>query len=107
MPSRLPAHATRSLMTQAQAVPVGPIWRTSIHPCSRSMDKARLRVGSEQCAAFANVVWLATMALRSEERRVGKECVSVDLGGRRIIKKKKQGRVELTIYPAEHNETTH
>src|SRR3546814_15338522 len=26
--------------------------------------------------------------LRSEERRVGKECVSVDLGGRRIIKKK-------------------
>src|SRR3546814_11652689 len=26
---------------------------------------------------------------RSEERRVGKECVSVDLGGRRIIKKKK------------------
>src|SRR3546814_21162785 len=29
--------------------------------------------------------------LRSEERRVGKECVSsVDLGGRRIIKKKKK-----------------
>src|SRR3546814_1468262 len=29
-------------------------------------------------------------ARRSEERRVGKECVSsVDLGGRRIIKKKK------------------
>src|SRR3546814_11525477 len=28
---------------------------------------------------------------RSEERRVGKECVSrVDLGGRRIIKKKQQ-----------------
>src|SRR3546814_18097252 len=32
--------------------------------------------------------------LRSEERRVGKECVrSVDLGGRRIIKKKKQERI--------------
>src|SRR3546814_12091023 len=31
--------------------------------------------------------------LRSEERRVGKECVvRVDLGGRRIIKKKKQIR---------------
>src|SRR3546814_11337235 len=31
-------------------------------------------------------------AERSEERRVGKECVvRVDLGGRRIIKKKKQG----------------
>src|SRR3546814_12604569 len=29
--------------------------------------------------------------IRSEERRVGKECVSsVDLGGRRIIKKKKE-----------------
>src|SRR3546814_19946792 len=30
------------------------------------------------------------IVVRSEERRVGKECVSrVDLGGRRIIKKKK------------------
>src|SRR3546814_12189204 len=28
--------------------------------------------------------------LRSDERRVGKEGVSVDLGGRRIIKKKKR-----------------
>src|SRR3546814_13371037 len=33
----------------------------------------------------------AVQAKRSEERRVGKECVSsVDLGGRRIIKKKKE-----------------
>src|SRR3546814_12271076 len=32
---------------------------------------------------------------RSEERRVGKECVSsVDLGGRRIIKKKKNNIVD-------------
>src|SRR3546814_16411108 len=31
----------------------------------------------------------AVRRLRSEERRVGKECVSVDLGGRRIVKKKK------------------
>src|SRR3546814_19963374 len=31
------------------------------------------------------------ICLRSEERRVGKECaVRVDIGGRRIIKKKKQ-----------------
>src|SRR3546814_8465502 len=31
------------------------------------------------------------IAIRSEERRVGKECVvRVDLGGRRIIKKKKK-----------------
>src|SRR3546814_15536437 len=29
------------------------------------------------------------IGVRSEERRVGKECVRVDLGGRRIIKKKK------------------
>src|SRR3546814_13084356 len=33
---------------------------------------------------------------RSEERRVGKECVSVDLGGRRIIKKKKQKKTKRT-----------
>src|SRR3546814_14693532 len=33
--------------------------------------------------------YLLGVELRSEERRVGKECVSrVDLGGRRIIKKK-------------------
>src|SRR6056300_305704 len=33
----------------------------------------------------------AVFCLRSEERRVGKECkISVDLGGRRIIKKKKK-----------------
>src|SRR3546814_13697082 len=33
---------------------------------------------------------LRSWAIRSEERRVGKECaVRVDLGGRRIIKKKK------------------
>src|SRR3546814_12396222 len=42
---------------------------------------------------------LARRISRSEERRVGKECVSsVDLGGRRIIKKKnknKQQHVEL------------
>src|SRR3546814_19365526 len=34
---------------------------------------------------------------RSEERRVGKECVSVDLGGRRTIKKKKQARHTINI----------
>src|SRR3546814_18126108 len=38
------------------------------------------------CAACLKVYMVMT---RSEERRVGKECVrSVDLGGRRIIKKK-------------------
>src|SRR3546814_13841760 len=35
---------------------------------------------------------------RSEERRVGKECVSsVDLGGRRIIKKKKKQYLQHII----------
>src|SRR3546814_15891180 len=47
-------------------------WRTTLIPC------------------LAVPVSL-TGALRSEERRVGKECsVRVDLGGRRIIKKKKK-----------------
>src|SRR3546814_13250996 len=34
---------------------------------------------------------------RSEERRVGKECVSVDLGGRRILKKKKRRKKIVDI----------
>src|SRR3546814_16283098 len=34
---------------------------------------------------------------RSEERRVGNESVRVDLGGRRIIKKKKTDRKHRTI----------
>src|SRR3546814_15641872 len=39
-----------------------------------------------------------TASLRSEERRVGKECVSrVDLGGRRIIKKKTKINVIMRI----------
>src|SRR3546814_11065058 len=41
----------------------------------------------------------ATVWTRSEERRVGKECVSsVALGGRRIIKKKKYRRVVQRQY---------
>src|SRR3546814_11649313 len=36
--------------------------------------------------------------LRSEERRVGKECVSrVDLGGRRIIKQKKKQQTKYQL----------
>src|SRR3546814_1210300 len=39
----------------------------------------------------------ATFTPRSEERRVGKECVSsVDLGGRRIIKKKNKQQPHIT-----------
>src|SRR3546814_17200061 len=46
------------------------------------------------CAISKNTSPLSSQtrrSVRSEERRVGKECVSsVDLGGRRIIKKKKE-----------------
>src|SRR3546814_14630277 len=42
---------------------------------------------------------------RSEERRVGKECVSrVDLGGRRIIKKKNKSLINLIIQVIEYNQ---
>src|SRR3546814_18328533 len=41
------------------------------------------------------MVVVTGLRARSEERRVGKECVSrVDLGGRRIIKKKKEKNKE-------------
>src|SRR3546814_18848164 len=38
----------------------------------------------------ASGVERAADQVRSEERRVGKECVRVDLGGRRVIKNKKE-----------------
>src|SRR3546814_16101657 len=45
--------------------------------------------GSGALAVIGGTV--VTVGFRSEERRVGKECViRVDLGGRRIITKKKQ-----------------
>src|SRR3546814_15960724 len=40
----------------------------------------------------------AVIELRSEERRVGKECVvRVDLGGRRIIKKKTKKEINVVL----------
>src|SRR3546814_13462867 len=49
--------------------------------------------GSGSCTGFyrnAGTAWKQNYSPRSEERRVGKEwVVRVDLGGRRIIKKKK------------------
>src|SRR5256886_4237075 len=51
----------------------------------RQRVKRPLRVGTSRCDVPARARWAES---RSEERRVGKEC-SVDLGGRRIIKKKK------------------
>src|SRR3546814_12584031 len=44
--------------------------------------------------------------LRSEERRVGKSVsVRVDLGGRRIIKKKKKEKEKITETNSQHNNT--
>src|SRR3546814_5192927 len=73
-------HTRCALVTGVQtcALPICPIpaWPISLRmkaPCPRTSRTAG-------CAE----------ASRSEERRVGKECVRrVDLGGRRIIKKKK------------------
>src|SRR3546814_11343444 len=46
---------------------------------------------SVPCACSTAPAWCIAPWARSEERRVGKECVvRVDLGGRRIIKKKKK-----------------
>src|SRR3546814_11326571 len=46
-------------------------------------------VAAREGAALEAAYWSQLVGNRSEERRVGKECVSrVDLGGRRLIKKK-------------------
>src|SRR3546814_13524709 len=48
-------------------------------------------------ASPADLVAILEAMKRSEERRVGKECVSrVDLGGRRIIKKKNNKKMTTT-----------
>src|SRR3546814_16398167 len=45
---------------------------------------------AHDCSPVARAAIRAAASVRSEERRVGKECVRrVDLGGRRIIKKKR------------------
>src|SRR3546814_13944169 len=54
----------------------------------------------ESLAVEDGFVWVQVdSSTRSEERRVGKECaVRVDLGGRRIIKKKNTNRLITRIY---------
>src|SRR3546814_11845897 len=48
---------------------------------------------------LAQNFWRGIKSRRSEERRVGKECVSrVDLGGRRIIKKKNKNVIPYCSY---------
>src|SRR3546814_14430309 len=54
-----------------------------------SSDLRQLRRVEHDDAVFPQLLPERAPACRSEERRVGKECVRrVDLGGRRIIKKK-------------------
>src|SRR3546814_12323435 len=56
----------------------------------RPLTEAIAQFLDGQWRHYLTQTWLRDGADRSEERRVGKECVSsVDLGGRRIIKKKK------------------
>src|SRR3546814_14688289 len=60
---------------------------------SRHEPPALVRDGGRSgavCRLFCRGRLAKAGATRSEERRVGQECVSVDLGCRRIIKKKKQ-----------------
>src|SRR3546814_13392125 len=55
----------------------------------------RFRRVLDAVITLLSLALLAVIAWRSEERRVGKECsVRVDLGGRRIIKKKKQVEIK-------------
>src|SRR3546814_15028324 len=67
-------------------------WSSDV--CSSDLCAGRLRTGREPAGGAAPrrpAGAGARAARRSEERRVGKEVsVRVDLGGRRIIKKKKK-----------------
>src|SRR3546814_13003108 len=64
---------------------IEPIFSTLLW--ARTMLKWALPASNAALAALPAANW---RRVRSEERRVGKECViRVDLGGRRIIKKKK------------------
>src|SRR2546429_7359744 len=55
----------------------------------------RVTSSSISCSVMMNGGATATRSPRSEERRVGK---SVDLGGRRIIKKKKRKKLRLVVH---------
>src|SRR3546814_18667562 len=64
--------------------------QTCALPISRLLRTLQPDAGASSAARGPPSLRLA-IKQRSEERRVGKECVSrVDLGGRRIIKKKKK-----------------
>src|SRR3546814_14718075 len=61
----------------------------------RSGDPGNVFIGRLSAKLAAHRVREGDLTQRSEERRVGKECaVRVDLGGRRIIKKKKTASIK-------------
>src|SRR5256885_5121711 len=76
---------------QTCALPILPHRPIIVLPFDRILERAALRMTLNARVAGLNVVHSRRVndvaADRSEERRVGK---SVDLGGRRIIKKKKK-----------------
>src|SRR3546814_18416255 len=94
----LPAPGT---LDRAKAMEWMAFLASAVHPAFRTMFRAE-RVAGDSEQAIKNVREHGITALaealqeRSEERRVGKECASVDLGGRRIIKKKKQHLTQVT-----------
>src|SRR3546814_2152278 len=65
-------------------------WRRHCRGCSGWSRKTPSSSGREPSARHGSRSAGASASPgRSEERRVGKACVSVDLGGRRLIKKQK------------------
>src|SRR3546814_14975177 len=94
-PERRPAGRARSRPGRGAAGP----WRAQSAGCRASPPAGRARRGGSPVPA------------RSEERRVGKEgAVRVDLGGRLIIKKKKQDiitwKVQIDANTTRHIQST-
>src|SRR3546814_13220477 len=69
------------LMAIAREEIFGPVLST----LTFTDEDEAIRIANDTIYGLAAAVWT-----RSEERRVGKSVSRVDLGGRRIIKKKKQ-----------------
>src|SRR3546814_16456837 len=76
-----------------------PLEVTAMRMLKRQLPNIIAEATSKQYSSYKR----ADKKIRSEERRVGKECViRVDLGGRRIIKKKKE-RVDQSMIQYKSN----
>src|SRR3546814_18058306 len=53
-----------------------------------------------------DLLQIGQVGLRAEERRVGKECVRVDLGGRRIMTKKNNKQARTNTRPNKQRKKT-